>query len=45
MNPNQNFDKLFDWLKIELETKFFFSFHVQFSLVSGTKLKFTLYLQ
>ena len=40
MNPNQNFDKPFDYLKIELEK--LFSFHVKFSLVSRTELKFTL---
>ena len=42
MNPNQNFDKPFDYLKIELETKSF-SFYVKVSLVLGTELKFTLY--
>ena len=41
MNPNQNFDKPFDCLKIELETKSF-SFHIKFSLVSGTGLNFSL---
>ena len=41
MNPNQNFDKPFDCLKIGLET-IFYSFHVKYSLVSGTDLKFTL---
>ena len=42
MNPNQSFDKPFDYLEIELESKILFSFHVKFSLVSGTELKFTL---
>ena len=42
MNPNQNFDKPFDCLKIELEPKFF-SFHVNVSLLSGTDLKFSLF--
>ena len=41
MNPNQKFDKPFDCLKIEVETKYF-SFHEKFSLVLGTELKFTL---
>ena len=41
MNPNQNIDKPFDCLKIELET-ILFSFHVEFSLVLGIELKFTL---
>ena len=41
MNPNQNFEKPFDYLKIELET-IVFSFHVTFSVVLGTELKFTL---
>ena len=41
MNPNHNFEKPFDCLKIELETNFF-SFHVKVYLVSGTELKFTL---
>ena len=43
MNPYQNLDKPFDFLKIELETKmFFFSVHVKFTLVPRTELKFTL---
>ena len=41
MNPNQNFDKPFDCLKIDLDT-IFFSFHMKFSLVLGTEVKFTL---
>ena len=40
MNPNHNFNKPFDCLKIELET--FFFVHVKFSLIWGTKLKFSL---
>ena len=41
MNPNQNFDTPFDCFKFELEMNFF-SFHVKFSLILGTELKFTL---
>ena len=41
MNPNYNFDQQFDCLKIKLET-IFLSFHVKFTLVLGTELKFTL---
>ena len=37
MNPNQNIDKPFECLKIELEANFF-SFHVKFSLVLGAEL-------
>ena len=39
---NQNFDKPFEYLKIELETKLFFVSMWNFSLVSGTELKFSL---
>ena len=42
MNPNQKFNKASDSLKTEARNKFNFSFHVTFSLVSGTELKFTL---
>ena len=42
MNTNQNFDRPFDCLKIELETKNPFSFPLKFSQVSGTELKFPL---
>ena len=41
VNPKQNFDKQFDWPKIELKRKVFSSY-VKFSLVSGTQLKFFL---